>query len=183
MACATLDHKLTQDLVEYGFKTIYHKLMWSDRIYILDLAAKFQLPHRKEYLELFKLTFLAADYEELLEQRQLKSGEIKQLNVGQVTQMMTVFTNANVTTFELWRKTEFLISQLYLGVRDSMKEALKDPSTDRSDISSVAILTKPEIMILCMMLVQNQICSGHVWDCICSDMVSIIDWELAHTTP
>lgn len=49
-------------MINHGFKTIFHKLAWQDKIYALDLAHKFQHPFTKEFVELVKISLLCADY-------------------------------------------------------------------------------------------------------------------------
>ena len=63
MAVATRDYDTLDDLVKYGFRTLFYKLGWSDKVYLYDLSIKFQFPNVKEYTELMKLCFLHADYE------------------------------------------------------------------------------------------------------------------------
>ena len=82
MSVSIRDPRLCEDLINYGFKQIYYKLAWPEKIYILDLATKFKAPQIKEYVELTKYSILAADYNtNLYEPRIGKDGIPKQLSM------------------------------------------------------------------------------------------------------
>ena len=60
------DMKLLEDLSRYGADTLFPKLMWQDKITILDYVAKVQPPYKQRYMDKFAIDFILSDINMLI---------------------------------------------------------------------------------------------------------------------
>lgn len=88
---------------------------------------------------------------------------------------MSVFQQREVATFEVWKKLELTIAQVYESMQHALDERRKDPNLDRSDPENVSVLSKQDIIILGMLLSQNSLFLTNTWECIQNDLERIID--------
>ena len=65
--------KLLEDLARYGADTLYPKMMWQDKITILDLVAKMQPKYKQRYMDKFAIDFILADHHTPLQHMSLES--------------------------------------------------------------------------------------------------------------
>lgn len=58
---------MTEDLVRYGFDTIYDKLQWLDKIHALEMACKLKTSYLGKLLDKVAIDILLQEYEPLFE--------------------------------------------------------------------------------------------------------------------
>ena len=61
------DQRLLEELLRYGCDTLYPKLMWQDKLAILDLVVRMQPAYKQKYMDKFAIDFIIADYAAILQ--------------------------------------------------------------------------------------------------------------------
>ena len=57
---------LLEDLVQYGVDSLYPKLMWQDKILIMDLLVRMQPAYWHRYMDKFAIDFILTNYVNIL---------------------------------------------------------------------------------------------------------------------
>ena len=79
--CVAKDMKMLEDLSRYGADTLYPRLMWQDKITILDIVAKMQPPYRQKYMDKFAIDFILASPNSL----------VSEMNLEQLIQVIALY--------------------------------------------------------------------------------------------
>ena len=71
-ALVARDVNLLEELVRYGCDTLYHKLMWQDKIMIIEMLTRLNPPYKQKFFDKFAIDFILTDYSDLLANVQLE---------------------------------------------------------------------------------------------------------------
>ena len=71
-ALVARDVTLLEELVRYGCDTLYSKLMWQDKIMIVEMLMRLNPPYKQKFFDKFAIDFILADYSDILLDVQLE---------------------------------------------------------------------------------------------------------------
>ena len=104
---------MINDLVSYGFRSIYHKLAWFERIHTLDIAQKINNPALEKMLDLTQIHFMAEDHQKIFTPKVDISGERKSVTAHHLIQLMTIMQISAIKNVDMWKKLEYLLEASY----------------------------------------------------------------------
>ena len=61
------DQETVGSMIRYGNDGLWGRLQWMDRVYILDLANRMNLPFKARVFDNMAVSILLADYDELVQ--------------------------------------------------------------------------------------------------------------------
>ena len=71
-ALVSRDIRLLEELVRYGCDSLYPKLMWQDKIMIVEMMMQLKLDYKQKFFDKFAIDFILTDYTDLLIDIQLE---------------------------------------------------------------------------------------------------------------
>ena len=101
------------ELVSYGYRSIYHKLAWFERIHALDIASKINNPLIDKMLELIQIHFMAEDHQKIFTAKVDISGDLQSVSTHNLIQFLTVLQMRGVKNVDLYKKLEYLLEASY----------------------------------------------------------------------
>jgi hypothetical protein len=90
------DQEILDQLIRYGFDTLYPKLRWLDKISALEIASSLNPPYAQKLLDKVACDILYSEYEEL----------VNELSTFTIIQAMGTFYQMKYQRQELWLKFE-----------------------------------------------------------------------------
>lgn len=110
------DQKTVQKLVNLGFGSLYPKLSWFERIYILDLAQKMKLDNVDHMLQLSLFSFQTVGIQDFLEPSKVDiNGNALSVSASIIVKFMQSLFLSGVENKDVWRKLEVILAATYNG--------------------------------------------------------------------
>lgn len=99
------DQELLDNLIRYGFDTLYPKLRWLEKVSSLEIACSLKPPYSQKLLDKVACDILLAEYEDLASNLQSTT----------IIQLMGTYYQMKYQRAELWHKLEQVLTNRFDG--------------------------------------------------------------------